>query len=241
LADLLSSRSPLATIRLAIACVVGGSVRDNSDGGAFMRDHEDPANKPGFNRRDFLKGSGAAVAATALASAAHEANAQDKKDSKVVSGKTDISLNINGKLADVNVEPRTSLLDTLRDDLNLTGCKDVCDTSNCGACTVIIDGKAVYACTRLAVECEGQKIETVESLRNGNDADEVIDGFIKHDAMQCGFCTPGFVVATRVFLNKNPKATLEEVQSGLGGNLCRCGTYDNITKCALEIAQKGGA
>lgn len=205
-----------------------------------MRDHEDQALTPGFNRRDFLKGSGAAVAATALVSAAHEATAQDKKDSKVVSGKTDISLNINGKVSDVSVEPRTTLLDALRDKLNLTGCKDVCDTSNCGACTVMIDGKAVYACTRLAVEVEGQKIETVESLRNGAEADDVVKGFVKHDALQCGFCTPGFVVATRVFLNKNPKATLEQIRSGLGGNICRCGTYDNITACALELA-KGGA
>jgi aerobic-type carbon monoxide dehydrogenase small subunit (CoxS/CutS family) len=86
----------------------------------------------------------------------------------------------------------------------------------------------------------GKKIKTVESLRNGDKVDEVITGFVKHDAMQCGMCTPGFVMATRAFLDKNPKATLKQIQDGLGGNICRCGTYDGITKCALEIA-KGGA
>ncbi len=105
----------------------------------------------------------------------------------------------------------------------------------------MIDGKATYACTRLAVEVQGREIKTVESLRQGDNCDEVIDGFVKHDALQCGFCTPGFVVATRAFLNKNPNASLEEIQKGLGGNLCRCGTYAGITACALELAKKGGA
>ena len=194
----------------------------------------------GFNRRDFLKGSGAAVAATAMVAGVEEAAAQNAAKKNVVPAKaTDVTLNVNGKKHTLKIEPRTTLLDALRDDLNLTGCKEVCDTTNCGACTVLIDGKATYACARLAVEVQGKDIRTVESLRNGNDADEVINGFVKHDALQCGFCTPGFVVATRAFLDKNPKATLEDVQKGLGGNICRCGTYNGITACALELA-KGG-
>lgn len=208
-----------------------------------MREHDQqrsdqPASGSGFNRRDFLKGSGAAVAATALVNEATEAQAQDKK---VASGPVDVTLNVNGKQQTLKLEPRTTLLDALRDELNLTGCKEVCDTTNCGACTVMIDGKATYACTRLAVEVQGREIKTVESLRQGDNCDEVIDGFVKHDALQCGFCTPGFVVATRAFLNKNPNASLEEIQKGLGGNLCRCGTYNGITACALELAKKGGA
>jgi xanthine dehydrogenase YagT iron-sulfur-binding subunit len=208
-----------------------------------MREHDQqrsdqPASGSGFNRRDFLKGSGAAVAATALVNEATEAQAQDNK---VASGPVDVTLNVNGKQQTLKLEPRTTLLDALRDDLNLTGCKEVCDTTNCGACTVMIDGKATYACTRLAVEVQGREIKTVESLRHGDNCDEVIDGFVKHDALQCGFCTPGFVVATRAFLNKNPNASLEEIQKGLGGNLCRCGTYNGITACALELAKKGGA
>ncbi len=207
-----------------------------------MRDHEDPTRTPGFNRRDFLRGSGAAVAATALVTNEHDALAQDATKKVVAAGKVqDVKLKVNGKEVTVKVENRVTLLDVLRNDLNLTGCKEVCDTTNCGACTVMIDGKAVYACARLAIECEGKDIKTVESLRNGEQVDPVITGFCKHDGMQCGFCTPGFVVATRAFLNQKPNATLPEIQKGLGGNICRCGTYAGITACALELAKNGGA
>ncbi|MCH7988182.1 MAG: (2Fe-2S)-binding protein [Planctomycetes bacterium] len=209
-----------------------------------MQDRKDQNRSgPGYNRRDFLKGSSVAVAATAMAAAATtEADANVVTTANVApSGATSITLNVNGKRYPVKVEPRVTLLEVLRNDMNLTGCKDVCDRTTCGACTVMIDGKAIYACARLAHECVGKKITTVESLRNGNQVDEVISGFVKHDAMQCGFCTPGFVVATRAFLNTKPKASLEEIQAGLGGNICRCGTYDGITKCALELAKKGGA
>jgi len=200
-------------------------------------------NGPGFNRRDFLRGSGAAVAATAVATSATESEAQQTNAAaKVVpAAPVDVTLSVNGKQHTVKVEPRVTLLDVLRNDLNLTGCKDVDDNSASGADTVLIDGKAVMASSRLAIECDGKEITTVESLRNGDDVDEVITGFVKHDALQCGFCTPGFVMATRAFLNKNPNASLEEIQAGLGGNICRCGTYHGITQCALELAKKGGA
>ncbi|MBW3538946.1 MAG: (2Fe-2S)-binding protein [Planctomycetes bacterium] len=196
----------------------------------------------GFSRRDFLKGSGAAVAATAVAGAAREAVAQDENSAgRVKDAKPQkITLNVNGKDHTVEVEPRTTLLDVLRNKLNLTGCKDVDERGASGADTVLIDGKATLASSRFAVELEGAKIRTVESLRQGDEVDPVVDGFVKYDAQQCGFCTPGFVVATRAFLDKHPKATLAEIQKGLGGNICRCGTYDGITKCALELA-KGGA
>lgn len=193
----------------------------------------------GFNRRDFLKGSSAAAVATALATSQNEAAGQVKVNVAAAEPQ-EITLNVNGQDHKVTVEPRTILLNVLRNDLNLTGCKDVDERDAAGADTVMIDGKPVLAGSRLAIECVGKKIETVESLRNGDQVDEVISGFVKHDALQCGMCTPGFVVATRAFLNKNPNASLEEIQSGLGGNICRCGTYDGITKCALEIA-KGGA
>lgn len=208
-----------------------------------MQEHEQQRHGPGgFNRRDFLKGSGAAVAATAIVTAEQEASAQ--KDGKAAvqgPGKVDVTLTVNGKQHKLSIEPRTTLLDALRDQLNLTGCKDDYDTTSCsGSDTVIIDGKAVYASTRLAIEVQGQKIQTVESLRNGDQIDEVLSGFVANDAMQCGFCTPGFVMATRAFLNRKPNATLKEIQDGLGGNICRCGTYNGITACALQIA-KGGA
>ena len=206
-----------------------------------MRDqeHTQGGSHSGFNRRDFLKGSGAAVAATAIATG--EAEAQKKGKTNVVPARAvDIKLKINGKNETLKLEPRTTLLDALRNWLNLTGCKEVCDTTNCGACTVQIDGKALYACSVLAIECEGKEIRTVEAMRAGERVDEVISGFVKHDAMQCGFCTPGFVVATRTILDKNPDATRKEIDAGLGGNICRCGTYDGIAACAMEIS-KGGA
>lgn len=191
-----------------------------------------------FSRRDFLKGSGAAVAATAVVEAQREARAAEDK---VVSGSTKLMLNVNGKDHEVAVEPRTTLLEVLRYQLNLTGCKDLEDVYVDGADTVLIDGKATYAGTVLALQARGKKIRTVESLKNGDKLDPVVGCFVKHDAMQCGYCTPGFVVATRAFLDKHPNATLEQIRAGLGGNICRCGTYDGITKCNLELARKGGA
>ncbi len=200
---------------------------------------------PGFNRRDFLRGSGAAVAATAMATAAQEqqAIAQQQAQKVVSAGPQSITLNVNGEDKKLNVEPRVTLLDALRNDLNLTGCKDVCDRSNCGACTVLIDGKPVYACTRFAIEVVGQKIVTAESMHSPAKTDEIVTAFCKHDGMQCGFCTPGFVMAVRGFCNQHPKATVDDCRKGLGGNICRCGTYDGVLKAAYETAQaaKGGA
>lgn len=196
---------------------------------------------PDVSRRAFLKGSGVAVATSAIAGAAAEGVAQETKAaSKVAPAKpVEITLDVNGKKHTLKVEPRVRLLEALRDDLNLSGCKDVCTTQNCGACTVIIDGKAVYACSRLAIAEQKAKITTVEALTEGKNVDQVITAFVKHDATQCGYCTPGFVVAVRAFLNSHPKANLEEIRKGLGGNICRCGTYEGITQAALELA-KGG-
>ena len=199
-----------------------------------------PSPRSGFSRRSFLKGSGAAVAATAVASQTEEALAAQKQASNVVGGSKEITLNVNGQDRKATVEPRTSLLEVLRNQLGLTGCKDLQDIYVDGADTVMIDGKATYAGTTFALQAEGKKIRTVESLRDGRNIDPLIEGFVKHDGMQCGYCTPGFVVATRAFLDQNPNASAEDLRKGLGGNICRCGTYDGIAKCALELA-KGGA
>ena len=208
-----------------------------------MRDRESQNRYgPDVSRRGFLKGSGVAVAASAMTAAVNEAIAEEKvADGRVASAKAQaITLSVNGKDHALKLEPRVTLLDALRDDLHLTGCKDVCTTTNCGACTVIIDGKAVYACSRLAIAEQGKKITTVEALTEGGKTDDVIQCFIKHDATQCGYCTPGFVVATRAFCDAHPGASLEDVQKGLGGNICRCGTYAGVIAAALECA-KGGA
>ena len=215
-----------------------------------MRDRDDltrddqTRSGPGFNRRDCLKGSSAAVAATAIATGAQEGlAAQGAAKAVVAAGPVSVTLNVNGKDHTVKVEPRTTLVDALRNDLNLTGAKEVCTTTNCGSCTVLIDGKPILSCARLAIESQGKKITTVEALSSNGKIDDVIKAFVKHDATQCGFCTPGFVVATRAFLDAHPKATLDDIRKGLGGNLCRCGTYDNVAHAAHECAggaKKGG-
>ena len=188
------------------------------------------------NRRSFLKGSGAVAAATAIHSPAVEAEPQTT--AKVVSGTTKITLNVNGRDHEVTVEPRTTLLEVLRSQLELTGAKPVSSDGSSGASTVLVAGKPVMASTTLAMAATGKPIQTVESL-GGEDTDVVPRAFVKHDAQQCGFCTPGFVVAVRAFLNKNPNATESQIRQGLNGNICRCGTYNNIIKAALDVV-KGG-
>jgi xanthine dehydrogenase YagT iron-sulfur-binding subunit len=197
------------------------------------------AGASGFSRRAFLQGSGAAAAATALATGAGVAEAADDKTKVVGPGPTTITLKVNGTDRQVTVEPRMTLLEVLRYKLNLTGAKPVSVDDSSGASMVIIDGKPASANTVLAVTCVGKKIQTVESL-GGNKPDPVATAFLHNDAMQCGFCTPGFVVAVRAFLDKNPKATEEQIRKGLNSNLCRCGTYANVIMAAVEVV-KGGS
>ena len=190
-----------------------------------------------FSRRAFLKGSGAAAAATAMVSATAPADAAQLQPN-VISGTKTISLTVNGKQHQVTVEPRTTLLDVLRYQLDLTGAKPVSLDASSGASTVLVDGRPVAASNTLALSVVGKTIQTVESL-GGDNPDAVVKAFVEHDAQQCGFCTPGFVVAVRAFLNRNPKATEEEIRAGLNGNICRCGTYANVIKAAVAVA-KGG-
>lgn len=210
-----------------------------------MKDHQltkgAPASKgkSGFNRRDFLRGSGAAAAATAMATAPALLQAEEGGVKLLGPGVTEITLNVNGQDHKVKAEPRTTLLEVLRTQLDLTGAKPVSIDASSGASTVIIDDKPVSATTTLAVAAVGKKIRTVESL-GGDKPDAVPVAFVHHDGMQCGFCTPGFVVAVRAFLDKNPKASEAEIRSGLNGNLCRCGTYHNVVQAALEVV-KGGS
>jgi xanthine dehydrogenase YagT iron-sulfur-binding subunit len=157
-------------------------------------------------------------------------------------GPVPITLTINGKPVHVTVEPRVTLLDAMRNYLDLTGAKRVCDRGTCGACTVILAGKAVYSCSVLAIDAQGKDIETIEGLAAGNNLHPVSAAFVNHDAQQCGYCTSGFVMAVKGFLDQHPNPTLEDVKHGLGGNLCRCGTYMGIRQAALEAAKemKGG-
>lgn len=193
--------------------------------------------KFGHSRRDFLKGTGAVAAASALTGAADTAAANEA--AKVLAGPQSVTLNVNGKDHALQVEPRMTLLEVLRYQLNLTGAKPVSTDGTTGASTVMVAGKPVSASTTLALDCVGKKIQTVESL-GGDKPDPVVTAFVHNDAMQCGFCTPGFVVAVRAFLDKHPSATEAEIRAGLNGNLCRCGTYANVIMAALEVV-KGGA
>ncbi len=157
-------------------------------------------------------------------------------------GAVPVTLQVNGKPHKLNLEPRVTLLDALRDHLDYTGAKKVCDRGVCGSCTVLLDGKAVYACSMLAIDAQGKNVETVEGLSGGGKVDPIITAFVANDALQCGFCTPGWVMATKAFLAKNPKPTPEQVRRGFGGNLCRCGTYTAIRKAVMSAAApaKGG-
>ncbi len=207
-----------------------------------MRKKKKPNNPAsGFSRRDFLKGAGVAVSTTMIP--ASQAAAAPPPAAEVMGpGVVPITLNINGKAQELKVEPRVTLLDALRNQLDITGAKKVCDRGVCGACTVIMDGHAVYSCNVLAIEAEGHRIETIEGIGSEEHLHPVMAAFVEHDAQQCGFCTPGFVVACKAFLDHHPNPTREDVEHGLGGNLCRCGTYAGVREAVLEAAQtlKGG-
>lgn len=198
----------------------------------------------GPSRREFLHGTGAAVAATAVVGLATvETPAAEVQPAGGGAGgigptATKITLNVNGRDLQTSVEPRVTLLDALRNYLDVTGCKRVCDRATCGACTVMLDGKVVYACTVLAVEAQGKQIRTAESLFNEGKPDAVPAAFVRADAQQCGFCTPGFVVAMKAVLEANPQATPAQIEKGLQGNICRCGTYEQMRDAIYALCNQ---
>jgi xanthine dehydrogenase YagT iron-sulfur-binding subunit len=204
-----------------------------------MKDSHGPP-PGGISRRGFLTGTGAAAAAAAGLVPAPEALAQPGPGPTFGPGPVQLELTVNGQKLTTNVEPRVTLLDALRNHLDVTGCKRVCDRGTCGACTVMIDGRTVYSCTMLAIEARGKDVRTAESLGAGADLDPVPAAFAECDAQQCGFCTPGFVVSLRAVLNKNPNATPAEVEKGLEGNICRCGTYEQMRHAITLLCKKGG-
>jgi len=199
-----------------------------------------------ISRRSFLKGVGtgtvaATVAPSVLIGGEKTADAQE---GDAVASAT-IQLDINGKPYQVEVEARTTLLTVLRDgidtsgnNVDLTGAKLICDRGECGGCTVMADGKPVYACMMLAMDAQDKQITTVEGLADGDDLHPVQEAFIQHDALMCGFCTPGFVVSSAALLSENAKPTLEEIKVGLSGNTCRCGTYPFIFDAVKTASKK---
>jgi len=153
-------------------------------------------------------------------------------------GKVPISLVVNGAERTVHVEPRTTLLDALRHELNLTGTKRVCNSGACGACTVLLDGEAIYSCMTLAITCEGRSVETVEGLSDAESLHPIQEAFIEEDGYQCGFCTPGQVMAAKGLLASNPHPSPEQIRHGMSGNLCRCGAYQKIFASVENAARR---
>jgi len=181
-----------------------------------------------------LKSAGVTSLATAVTTVAvPEAGAQTGP--RVVGpGDVPVALTVNGKRVELTIEPRVTLLDALRNRADLTGNKRVCDRGACGACTMIVDGRTVYACSTLAIEVQGKQIRTVDGLAAGGALHPVQQAFCDVDALMCGFCTPGFVVATVAVLERHPNATQEQIRKGLDGNICRCGTFVRIMEAALK-------
>jgi len=207
------------------------------------RDGKDSPHDP--SRRRFLKGvgvvgAGAALADNLLLKREAEAAAAEADAAGPSAGALRLTLDINGRKRAVSVEPRTTLLSAMRHHLDppLTGPKLVCDMGTCGACTVLMDGRAVYSCLVLAVDAAGRRLTTVEGLGSPESLSDVQRAFVEHDALMCGFCTPGFVTTITAYLKKNPNPTLDEVREACKGNFCRCGTYPRVFEAALAAAKK---
>jgi xanthine dehydrogenase YagT iron-sulfur-binding subunit len=199
--------------------------------------------KSGVSRRGFIRGVGIGSGALGTGILEPEAQAAPPAAGKFLGPEAvSVTLKINGKPHNLNIEPRVTLLDALRNYLDFTGAKKVCDRATCGACTVIVDSKVVYSCTVLAIDAQGKDIQTIEGITSNGKLHPVSAAFVNHDAQQCGYCTPGFVMAAKGFLDKHPNPTLAQCEKGLSGNLCRCGTYVGMKKAVMEASthMKGG-
>ena len=209
----------------------------------MMKHPKDPPqdNEAGLNRRGFIAtiGTGAVAAATISTTQAEAPLGTDTVDPAEL---TKVKLTINGLTHHLFVEPRWSLLFVLRERLGFTGTKVGCERGECGTCTVLIDDKPRYACMTLAVEAEGKQITTLEGLMNGEELGPVQKAFAEEDAFQCGYCTPGQIMAVEGLLRAKPEPSMDEIRIGVSGNLCRCGIYAHIFKAAGHAAQlkKGG-
>jgi xanthine dehydrogenase YagT iron-sulfur-binding subunit len=198
--------------------------------------------KPNVSRRGFIRG--VSIGTTAVSAGVLDVKKAEAAPASATIGPDEvpITLKINGKPVKVSVEPRVTLLDAFRNRLAITGAKRVCDRGTCGACTVIMNGKVVYSCTVLAVDAQGKDLQTIEGIAPEGKLHPVSVAFVNQDGQQCGYCTPGFVMAAKGYLDHHPNPTYEQVEKGLGGNLCRCGTYVGVRKAVLEAAgnMKGG-
>jgi len=194
-----------------------------------MPSNDDDDRNQGITRRSFLTGTGVSVAAAGLLTTTTEALASDPAAAVVGPGATPITLHVNGKPHQLDVEPRTTLAEALRFSLGFTGTKIGCDRGSCGACTVHLDGAAVCSCLTLAIDVGSRAVTTIEGLAGAGGAlSRLQREFIAHDAMQCGFCTPGMTMSCAALMAANPRPSLADVKTAVSGNLCRCGTYPKI-------------
>jgi aerobic-type carbon monoxide dehydrogenase small subunit (CoxS/CutS family) len=198
-------------------------------------------NEPAISRRSFIKGAGAVAAAASLVGVrnaeAEEAASLEGIAERLGPNAQSIELKINGATHRLAIEPRVTLLRALREHLGMTGTKLVCDRGACGACTVHLDGRPVTSCMVLAIDARGHEITTIEGLGNPAAMHPVQGAFVEHDALQCGFCTPGMVMSVAAALAANPNASREEVRHATAGNICRCGTYTHVFEAALSAGK----
>ena len=196
--------------------------------------------KPGLSRRGFLKGAGLTAAGSVVVPALGNGTPWTFNSPGEMIGPdaTQVELSVNGHVRAVMAEPRTTLASALRDLLDLTGTKVVCDRGSCSACTVWLDGKPVNSCMVLAFDARGKEITTIEGLATNGELHPVQEAFIEHDATQCGYCTPGMVMSCAHLLETTPDPTLDDVKMATRGNLCRCGTHPHVFKATLDAATK---
>jgi xanthine dehydrogenase YagT iron-sulfur-binding subunit len=208
---------------------------------AQKRHQEGNRGRHSMSRRSFLRGSGIGAATTVMLDTTLPAllgsDAQAVERDTVGPGPVPITLDVNNVVHSLSVTPQTTLAEALRDSLDLTGTKIGCDRGACSACTVWLDGAPIAACMMLAIDVGERKITTIEGLAHGDELHPVQSAFIAHDAMQCGFCTPGLVMSCAALIENNPNPTIEEVKAAISGHLCRCGTYPHVFAATLEAAR----
>lgn len=196
-------------------------------------------NRGKFTRRSFIKGVGTGVIGSYAVTPGLENITKkiEEKSADILAGKQPLGITVNGKKYSLMVTPQTTLAEVLRDELELTGTKIVCNHGECGGCTVLLNGKAVYSCHMLAFDAAGKEVTTIEGLMTGEKLHPVQEAFVEHDGLQCGFCTPGQIMAAQAIIINNPKPSREEILKGMSGNLCRCAAYPNILESAIAAAE----
>jgi xanthine dehydrogenase YagT iron-sulfur-binding subunit len=197
--------------------------------------------KTDVSRRQFIKGSAITAAGTAVLNSGLLAQTGNGSNRALGPGAVPITLSINGKTQQISVEPRTTLAEVLRDQLHMTGTKVVCDRGACSACTVMLDDTPVNSCMTFALDVGKRNVTTIEGLGTPENLHPVQAAFVEHDALQCGYCTPGMVMSSAALLKENPNPSLEEVQHAVRGNICRCGTYPKIFDAVLAASGRKGA